>query len=334
MLQDFISANLEEIIQRAREKVARRIAPRPTPHELARGIPLFLTRLGEVLRREVEGGDMGAAATQHGSDLLQHGFSIGQVVHDYGDLCQAITELAVDRFAPISTREFQMLNACLDNAIAGAVTEYSRQRDVDVSDTETRRRGFFAHELRNHLNTATLACQAVKSGRVGVTGSTIEVLDRSLRALREMIDRSMTEVRLESGTHHRERLRVADFIEEMEIDASINATERGVGLAVERVDRTLEIDVDRHLLSSAIANLLQNAFRFTRPSGHVAIRTHSTRHHVVIEVEDECGGLAPGTIEAMFRPFEQRGSNRDGPRLGALDQPPGGRGGWGHDLCA
>ena len=316
MLQDFISEEREEIIKRAREKVARRLAPRPTPHELARGIPLFLTQLGEVFRCKIDGRDMGAAATQHGSDLLQQGFSIAQVVHDYGDLCQAITELAVDRFVPIGTRDFQTLNACLDNAIAGAVTEYSRLREVDVSDAETRRRGFFAHELRNHLNTAMLAFQAVKSGRVGVTGSTIEVLERSLRSLRELIDRSVTEVRLESGTRHRERLRVADFIDEMEIDASIHATERGVGLTVEHGDRTLEIKVDRHLLSSAIANLLQNAFRFTQPSGHVTIRTHSTRDHVAIEVEDECGGLAPGTAEAMFRPFAQHGSNRAGLGLG------------------
>ena len=238
------------------------------------------------------------------------------MVHDYGDLCPAITELAVDRSVPISTEDFQTLNACLDNAIAGAVTEYARQRDVDVSDAETKRRGFFAHELRNHLNTAMLAFQAVKSGRVGVTGSTIEVLERSLRALREVIDRSVTEVRLASGTRHRERLRVADVVEEMEIDASVVAAERGLTFTVERVDNKLEVDVDRHLFSSAIANLLQNAFKFTHLSGHAIVRTRSTAGHVAIEVEDECGGLPPGTAEAMFRPFEQGGTNRDGLGLG------------------
>lgn len=316
MLQDFISTHREEIIKRAREKVAARVAPRPTPQELERGIPLFLTQLGDVLRREIDGPGMGAAATQHGNDLLQQGFTIAQVVHDYGDLCQAITELAVDRSVPISTEDFQTLNACLDNAIAGAVTEYARQRDADVSDAETRRHGFLAHELRNHLNTAMLAFQAVKSGRVGVTGSTIEVLERSLRALRELVDRSVTEVRLASGTSHRERIRVSDFVGEMAIDASIDAAERGLAFTVERVDNKLEVDVDRHLFSSAISNLLQNAFKFTHLSGHVTVRTRSTSEHVAIDVEDECGGLPPGTAETMFRPFEQRGSNRGGLGLG------------------
>jgi signal transduction histidine kinase len=316
MLEDFISAHREEIIRRAREKVSSRMAPRPTTHELTHGVPLFLTQLGDVLRLKVNGPEIGAAATRHGSDLLRQGFSIAQVVHDYGDLCQAITELAVDRFVPIGTDEFQTLNACLDNAIAGAVTEFARQRDVDVFHAETRRLGFFAHELRNHLNTAMLAFQVVKSGRVGVTGSTIEVLDRSLRALRVLIDRSVTEVRLESGTHYRERLRVADVIEEIEIDASILAAERGLRITVERVDRGLEVDVDRHLFASAVSNLLQNAFKFTRPAGHVTVRTRSTGDHVAIDVEDECGGLPPGAADAMFRLFQQHGTNHAGLGLG------------------
>lgn len=316
MLQDFISTHREEIIKRAREKTASRIAPRPTEQELATGIPLFLTQLGEVLGHEVDSSAIRATATDHGSNLLQQGFSIAQVVQDYGNLCQAITELAVDRSIPISAEDFKTLNGSLDIATASAVTEFARKRDVDVSDAETRRQGFFAHELRNHLNTAMLALQAVKSGQVGVAGSTMGMLERSLRGLRDLIDRSVTEVRLAAGTHHRERVRVADFVEEMEIDASIDATDRGLQFTVERVDSKLMVDVDRHLFASAISNLLQNAFKFTRPSGHVTLRTPSTADHVSIEVEDECGGLLPGTAEHIFRPFEQRGSDRAGLGLG------------------
>ena len=71
---------------------------------------------------------MGAAASLHGRELMQRGFTVDQVVHDYGDLCQAITDLAFELKAPIEIDEFRTLNRCLDNGIADAVTEYSYQR--------------------------------------------------------------------------------------------------------------------------------------------------------------------------------------------------------------
>jgi signal transduction histidine kinase len=320
-LQDFISTHREEIIERARAKVASRNAPLATSHELLNGVPLFLTQLGSILEQEAarslpDGLEMGKSATQHGGDLLQQGFSIAQVVHDYGDVCQAVTELAVELRVPIATEDFQTLNRCLDNAIASAVTEYSRERGQNASEAEARRQGFFAHELRNRLSAAMLAFQVVKTGRVGVSGSTIEVLERSLQGLRDLINRSVSEVRLSAGAHLREKLHLAQFIEEVEIDASLEASNRGIQFRVEPVDADLLVNVDRHLFTSAIANLLQNAFKFTRPSSRVCLRTRATEDHVLIEVEDQCGGLPPGAAEAIFQPFEQWGADREGLGLG------------------
>jgi signal transduction histidine kinase len=221
-------------------------------------------------------------------------------VHDYGDLCQAVTELALEMDLPIATDDFRTLNRCLDDAIASAVTEYARQRDVNASGAEIRRQGFFAHELRNHLHTALMAFQVVKSGKVGLTGSTIGVLERSLRGLRDLIDRSVSEVRLTAGTYHKERILVTDFLEEMEIAASMEASDRGLQFGVERVDNELFVEVDRQLFASAISNLPQNAFKFTRPSSHVWLRTRPQDDRVAIEIEDECGGLPPG-VAALFQ---------------------------------
>ena len=331
MLQEFIVEHRAELIERTRAKVALRDAPRATPHELTNGVPLFLTQLGEILRQDADPSrarqvhadpdqpdisELGKSATQHGLELQKGGFTIAQVVHDYGDLCQAVTELALELHLPIGTEDFHTLNRCLDNAIASAVTEYSRLRDVGMTEVEVRRQGFFAHEMRNRLSTAMLAFQVVKSGRVGVTGSTIEVLERSLRGLRSLIDRSVSEVRLASGAHQKQRIRVSTFIEEMEIDASMDAMSRGLKFSVERTDDKLLVDVDRQLFGSAISNLLQNALKFTRPASHVWLRTRATDERVFIEVEDECGGMLPGASEAIFRPFVQRGSDRTGLGLG------------------
>jgi signal transduction histidine kinase len=321
MLHEFITTHRQGLIERTRAKVALRPAPRATPEELLNGVPLFLTQLGKILEEEAaqfppDGVEMGMSATQHGGEMLQQGFSIAQVVHDYGDVCQAITELALELGVPITTEDFHTLNRCLDNAIASAVTEYARLCESNESSADIQRRGFLAHELRNHLNTAMLAFQVVRSGRVGTTGSTIEILERSLRGLRNLVDRSVAEVRLDSGVHYKQWLRMADFIEEMEIDASFEATNRGLRFSVERVDKTLLIYVDRQLFTSAIANLLQNAFKFTRPESHVWLRTAVSGDRLLIEVEDECGGLLPGTVDAIFRPFVRRGANHAGLGLG------------------
>jgi signal transduction histidine kinase len=314
----------KSIATRSSGEPAPRCRPGPTPppttHELTNGIPLFLTQLGDILRQEIApsipDAEMGMSATLHGGDLLASGFTISEVVHDYGDLCQAITELATHQRLPISSMDFRTLNRCLDDAIASAVTEYSRRHDQGASEAEVKRLGYLAHELRNHLNTATLAFQVVKTGKVGIAGSTFDMLERSLGQLRELIDRSVLEVRTASDTYQKRRLQVAEFVEELAIIAIADASRRGLLFRVEHADQPLWIEVDPHLLASAFSNLLQNAFKFTRPSGRVWLRILPMNDRVSFEIEDECGGLPIGVEEAIFRPFEQRGVDRSGLGLG------------------
>src|SRR6185369_6164763 len=136
----------------------------------------------------------------HGNELLRTGFTVDQVVHDYGDLCQAVTEMAMEQGAAVTADEFHTLNRCLDDAIADAVTEFGRQRDQFTADESTRamneRLGFLAHELRNLIGNALMAFAAIKKGHVGVAGSTGAMLDRSLIGLRDLIDRTLIEVRV------------------------------------------------------------------------------------------------------------------------------------------
>src|SRR5271167_2523584 len=106
-LHHFLTLNRDELIARTRAKVAQRPWPRASPSELESGIPLFLTQLAETLRLEntdvpFSASAIGSSATKHGGHLLAMGFTVSQVVHDYGDVCQAITELAVERKATIS----------------------------------------------------------------------------------------------------------------------------------------------------------------------------------------------------------------------------------------
>lgn len=341
MLHEFLTENRQTLITRCREKVARRMAPRPSGAELEHGIPLFLGQLVKTLQleqttfppasHEVSGppepgktpvaSEIGKTAAKHGNELLRQGFTVDQVVHDYGDLCQAITELALEENAPVTTDEFRTLNRCLDNAIADAVTEFGRERDTQISNEGAQamgeRLGFLAHELRNLLNSAMLAVVAIKAGDVGMSGATGAVLDRSLLGLRNVIDRSLADVRLAVGLpRQRERIELGEFIAEVQVAGLLEAKTRGCAFSVSPVEPGLAVDADRQMLASAVANLLQNAFKFTRRHSHVSLKAYSRENRVLIEVEDECGGLPQGAAEILFRPFEQRGTDRTGLGLG------------------
>jgi signal transduction histidine kinase len=321
MLHEFITINREEIVLRCRAKVAARSVPPPTDAEINHGVPLFLEQLVATLRGgegEIDP-EISKSAVLHGHDLLRQGFTVSQVVHDYGDICQSITELALEQDARISTDDFRTLNRCLDDAIAGAVTEFGRGRNqstLDDADARSHERlGFLAHELRNLLNTSILAFDVLQTGEVGVGGSTGKVLRRNLLGARNLTARSLAEVRIAQGIQNPEHLAVAGFIEEVAQAARLEADERAVTFIVLPVDDGVAVEGDRQLLNSVIGNLLQNAFKFTRPRTAVTLRVGASDDRVLFEIEDECGGL-PGETATLFRSFDQRGADRSGLGLG------------------
>ena len=146
---------------------------------------------------------MGLTAAEHGKALLHQGYSVNQVVHDCGNLCQAVKSLAFERDAPFSIGEYRTLNRCLDNAIADAVTEFSAQRDEVITAQqglhENEQLGFLMHELRNSLSTATLAPAALELGGMPVTGATGAVLKRSHASMARLICHSLAEVATKGG---------------------------------------------------------------------------------------------------------------------------------------
>ena len=324
MLQEFITFNRDEIIARCRAKVAARSIPAPTETEIDHGVPLFLEQLVEALRSGTSSGEIDRTAGQHGHELLLHGFTVSQVVHDYGDVCQAITELAMETGAAIGADDFHTLNRCLDDAIAGAVAIYGRESEARVSarhreDTvrSNERVGFLVHELRNLVNAAIVAFEVIKRGDVGVAGNTGAVLNRSLLGLRTLINHSLDEVRMTVRATDRMPIDVSTLIEEVAASARLDGDNRGVRFTVLSVEEGLTVEGDHQVLAAVLANLLQNAFKYTKPCGQVTLRAGASAGRLLIEVEDECGGL-PGVGEDTELPpsYEQRALDRSGLGIG------------------
>ena len=142
--------------------------------------------------------EIGRAAAVHGAELLRLGYSVDQVVHDYGDVCQSVTELAGEQDTEISPVEFRILNRCLDNAIADAVTSFGRARQVlinDQAETLQQRLSFYSIEHRRLVDIALHSYSAIKTGTVGLTGATGTLLIHALEELRSLTDRTLPEIR-------------------------------------------------------------------------------------------------------------------------------------------
>jgi len=320
-LHEFITTYRDPIIARTREKLTDRPWAVVSASELEHGVPLFLTQLSETLRLEMtmhpfSDAAIGTSAARHGRELRALGFNISQVVHDYGDICQAVTEIAVEQQLPITTTEFHTLNRCLDLAIAGAVTEHARITAETRSTEEIERTGQLAHEIRDVLHSAVLAFNTLKLGTVAINGSTGAVLGRSLMTLRDLVDNTLSDVRMAANIQRRERMQVAAFLGEIAVVANLHAECRGLRFGVDNVDADMAVDGDPQLLASAVTNLLNNAFKFTHAGGLIVLRAIRDGERVRIEVEDECGGIA-GDIDSVFQPFtDRRKADRTGLGLG------------------
>jgi signal transduction histidine kinase len=336
MMRDFLADNRKDLIERCRVRAAQRPVRGATPQQLKNGVPMFLDQIVTLLdaqqtaesmgRQEVSrsaGGEssssspIGKSAARHGQALFALGYSIEQVVRYYGDLCQSIMDLAYEREAQFPVSDFRTLNNCLDNAIADAATEFSYRRDLRASENQAlemnEQLGILADDLRSQLGTAALAFAAARTGSLNLSGATGSLLERSLINLQNLINTSMTEVRLRIQSCVRFQLfPLADLIAEVRNTANVEARARGHILTVPAVDAEIYVDADHDLLLSAVGNLLRNAFKSSHDHTEVILNAYSVSDRVLIDVVDHCGGLPSGDAEKMLLSFTQAGEEKSG----------------------
>src|SRR5947207_15941809 len=127
MLIELLTSNRKLLIERCREKVAKRFPPGAIPAIVDHGVPLFLNQLAATLRNErltrarpsslaepaLMSSDIGRAAALHGVELLRLGYRIDQVVHHYGDVCQGLEDLAGEDHVQITLDPLRCLNRSL-----------------------------------------------------------------------------------------------------------------------------------------------------------------------------------------------------------------------------
>ena len=344
MLNVFLLKNQEEILSMTQSKSKDMAGDRVVTEHLKEGLRIFLKQLIDILQLEKsqppsaplkdksgmaraardsdevamakatgrpEDAEVAKTAAIHGTELLRLGYTLSHVVHSYGDMCQSITELADQKKIVITPNEFHDLNRSLDVAIAGAVTQYQSLQNTQ----EVEHLGFLSHELRNALIGVNLSLQLIKKGTVGFGGSTGRVLDGGLKRIEELIDRSLTELRLRVDPQvHIESIHLLRLVDQIMVTAKYEARSKNQFFEV-RIDPNLIFEGDYQLIYSAMSNLIHNALNYTQVGGEIQVRGKSVEDDIIIEVEDGCGGLSKTAAE-IFKPFVKQNENRKGLGLG------------------
>jgi signal transduction histidine kinase len=140
---------------------------------------------------------------------------------------------------------------------------------------------------------------------------------RNLSRLRHRIDNSLVSLRIRHlgrvRSIHAARVSLRDIVDAARDELAGDAEQGQIAILV---DGDAVTCADPRLIQSAIANLVGNAVKYTRPGGTIHVSVRETPNLVSVEIEDECGGLPEGKAEELFTPFTQRGADRTGFGLG------------------
>jgi len=287
--------------------------------ELRDHLPSFFGDLVDALDHggEPRRAESTLAASRHGEQRLHAGFDLDQVIREYDFLGQTILEVANAAGIAISIAQTRILLELLDAGRAEAVATYVRQRNEQAKREADEHVSFVAHELRNALNTVTLSLTGLKRTLLNPGGRLVDMLDRGVRTIRELVDQVLTAARFPHTPLRMERVAIRNVVDEVVQELGPKAEHKDIEMRVE-IGGEVVVEADRRLLHSVAANLIGNAIKFTRPDGRIVVRaaTDDGGVGVVFDFEDACGGLPEGATEELFQPYVQRGKDRSGLGLG------------------
>ncbi len=175
-----------------------------------------------------------------------------------------------------------------------------------------------SHDLRSPLTAIKASLEALASAELTLEASqrdtlladALAELDRLDRTVRNLLDLS----RLQAGAVRAEpRLRTIDGLVDQ---ALTHVPWDGQRLELSAPPDLPLVRVDPIQIEHALANLLENALKFSPPGSPVRVEIEPAQGELIVRVLDEGPGLAPGELARIFEPFS-RGSTTPGARGGA-----------------
>jgi two-component system sensor histidine kinase KdpD len=173
-----------------------------------------------------------------------------------------------------------------------------------------------SHDLRSPLTGVRTAIGALRNPTLSLSSQDRDELLETIELESSRLDRLVADLldlsRLETGAAPPER-------EVWELPELVREAVEALGVRdrVELAGETPLVEADGVQIQRAIANLIDNALRYSPPGEKVHVRITATRREAILRVVDHGPGLDASELERVFDPFYRRdGDPRSGAGLG------------------
>ncbi|MEW5918706.1 MAG: ATP-binding protein, partial [Gemmatimonadota bacterium] len=210
----------------------------------------------------------------------------------------------------------------IDNA---RLYEQSLQLIGKLQDSDRQKDEFLAtlsHELRNPLAPLrnSLHLLRLAGGQSSSAASIHEMMGRQVNHLVRLVDDLLEMSRISRGTFElrRERVQLAAIVGNAVETSDPLLRAAGHTLRVDLPHEPVWIDGDPVRLAQILANLLNNAAKYTNSGGKISVTAHKVQNHADVTVRDNGSGISPEALPHVFEMFSRgdRSSGRDQTGLG------------------
>jgi two-component system, OmpR family, phosphate regulon sensor histidine kinase PhoR len=241
----------------------------------------------------------------------------GKAVHDVLEAPEAVELLTgpeiTTETAEVKTRSGQMLSASVSEI--ASVQARSKERVCVLWDVTHFKKldmlksefvSTVSHDLRAPLTLmrgyATMLSMvgAMNNQQNEFVRKILESADQMARLVDNLLDLG----RIEAGLGLKvERIKMSSVVADVVNSYRPQAINKKLELEVVIDDGLETIEADPALLRQAVANLIDNAIKFTQPKGQVKVHVHTDGEHQLISVEDNGVGIAPADRARLFEKF-------------------------------
>lgn len=165
-----------------------------------------------------------------------------------------------------------------------------------------------SHEVRTPLMAMIGYADLLREELAGESAEMIEHIYQGGQRLHDTLDAVLRLSRLESGTYElgRKPIHLNALVREVAQEFSTRAHEKGIEFGVNSPEKRIEAYLGENATRRIVANLLENALKFTPEGGRVQVRVRiEGGETVVLEVEDTGVGIAEDALPEVFEAFKQ-----------------------------